>query len=114
MAKKKSFVTGPALYEDPALSFISRGELQPPEEPAGPLGVPEGYRPAYVERRSRRVQLVLPPSLYGRVKQASQGEGLSLNEFWRIYTTFRRAPTGVKGRMAPCRGAGAEPLRPCP
>ncbi len=87
MAKKKSFVTGPALYEDPALSFISRGELQdlqPPqeqEESAGPLGVPEGYRPAYVERRSRRVQLVLPPSLYGRVKQASQGEGLSLNEF---------------------------------
>nr|WP_290462174.1 hypothetical protein [Acutalibacter muris] len=81
MAKKKSFVTGPALYEDPALSFISRGELQPQEEPAGPLGVPEGYRPAYVERRSRRVQLVLPPSLYGRVKQASQGEGLSLNEF---------------------------------
>ena len=69
MAKKKSFVSGAALYEDPALSFISREEVPAPA--AGP------------ERKSRRVQLILPPSLYSRVKGASQRAGLSLNEFCR-------------------------------
>lgn len=70
MAKKKSFVTGAALYEDPALSFITRGE-EAEATAAGP------------ERKSRRVQLILPPSLYSRVKGASQRAGLSLNEFCR-------------------------------
>lgn len=71
MAKKKSFVTGAALYEDPALSFITRGEEGEAPAAAGP------------ERKSRRVQLILPPSLYSRVKGASQRAGLSLNEFCR-------------------------------
>lgn len=37
--------------------------------------------PMYVETKSRRLQLVLQPSLYNRVKKAAQKEGKSVNEY---------------------------------
>lgn len=82
MARKKTFVNGAALSEDPALSFISRGAQE--EEP----GLPPAPRtsspaPVHGEARSRRVQLVMQPSLYARVKLASGQAGLSFNEFCR-------------------------------
>lgn len=44
---------------------------------------PEGYKlnPLYIETKSKRVQLVLQPSLYKRVKAAADKENLSFNEY---------------------------------
>lgn len=78
MARKKTFVNGAALSDDPALSFISREARE--EEPAPR---PSRPAPAQGEARSRRVQLVMQPSLYARVKLASGQAGLSFNEFCR-------------------------------
>ena len=86
MAKKKSFI------DNPALQFISTAEpeetrqeerelpssqTKPAEKP------PEGYKlnPLYVETKSRRLQLVLQPSLYERVKKRATNSGLSVNEY---------------------------------
>lgn len=78
---KKSF------KDNPALQFIStaeeetqqaeRGTPRPAEKP------PEGYKlnPLYVETKSRRLQLVLQPSLYERVKAGAKAAGLSVNEY---------------------------------
>jgi len=83
--EKKSF------KDNPALQFISTAEEetetrqeektitmpQPTEKP------PEGYKlnPLYVETKSRRLQLVLQPSLYERVKAGAKAAGLSVNEY---------------------------------
>lgn len=86
MARKKSFI------DNPALQFISTAEpnetqqeerelpashAKPAEKP------PEGYKlnPIYVETKSRRLQLVLQPSLYNRVKARAAAAGLSVNEY---------------------------------
>lgn len=69
---KKSF------KENPALQFISTADEEQTEEKA-----PEGYKlnPLYIETKSRRLQLVLQPSLYKRVKDRAKAGGLSVNEF---------------------------------
>ncbi len=86
MAKKKSFIG-----ENPALQFISTAETETqPEErepmPAQPKPsqkLPKGYKlnPLYVETKSRRLQLVLQPSLYDKVKAGAAAAGLSVNEY---------------------------------
>lgn len=89
MTKRKSFIDAPAAREgsNPALSFISSESIAAVEG-AAPLQAdtdtpPEGYKinPKFVEIKSKRVQLVLQPSLYTRVKEASEAAGLSLNEY---------------------------------
>ena len=75
---KKSF------KDNPALQFISTTEEQPTEEAAESTGKPpKGYKvnPLYVETKSRRLQLILQPSLYARVKAQAKAEGLSVNEY---------------------------------
>ena len=44
---------------------------------------PKGYKlnPLYVEVKSKRVQLVLQPSLFDRVKERAKEQGLSVNEY---------------------------------
>lgn len=44
---------------------------------------PEGYKlnPRYIETKTKRVQLVLQPSLYEEVKNAAKKTGLSFNEY---------------------------------
>lgn len=65
--RKKSFV-----QDNPALQFISSAD----PDPAAPA--PRANRP---ETRSRRLQVVLPPSLYERVRGRAERDGLSVNEF---------------------------------
>ena len=50
---------------------------------AGGINPPEGYRmnPIFVETKSKRVQLVLQPSLYERAKEKAWREHLSVNEY---------------------------------
>lgn len=82
---KKSF------KDNPALQFISTAETaeqettpvereQMPKHTGKP---PAGYKlnPLYVETKSRRLQLVLQPSLYERVKAGATAAGLSVNEY---------------------------------
>ena len=80
--------------ENPALSFITAPEPKEPTEQVQesvevavtaktPNTPPAGYKmnPMYVETKSRRLQLVLQPSLYERVKKAAQKESKSVNEY---------------------------------
>lgn len=81
--KKKSFI-----QDNPALQFISTATEQAerehmPEQPRPAEKPPEGYKlnPLFVETKSRRLQLVLQPSLYERVKAKALAAGLSVNEY---------------------------------
>lgn len=58
----------------PALNFISE------KRPSTP---PPGYKldRRFVEVKSRRVQLVMQPSLQAKVKAAADKRGLSFNEY---------------------------------
>ena len=95
MAKK-------TFKDNPALQFIStekntpeqESSQAPAERPAPPEQPPEGYKlnPLYLETKSRRVQLILQPSLHERVKQAAQTEGLSFNEY--VHRALERAVKG--------------------
>lgn len=85
MAKKKNFI------DNPALQFISTAEpeetrqegREPTAQPKPAEKPPAGYKlnPLYVETKSRRLQLVLQPSLYDRVKAGASAAGLSVNEY---------------------------------
>lgn len=101
MAGKKSFVT----QQNPALAFISTPEAAPQEAEANSpsakgsakkaaeaphkptlkiktTGAPEGFKanPLYVETKSRRMQLLVQPSLYEAIKARATAEGTSVNE----------------------------------
>ncbi len=83
---KKTFVNHTGLQDDPALSFISLESVQPVQAyVANPptVAVPQNPRSAspHIEVKSRRVQLVMQPSLYLKVKEASVHAGLSFNEY---------------------------------
>jgi len=74
---KKTFID----KDNPALQFISAAAKQEPSEKPGE--VPDGYKlnPLYVETKSRRLQLVMQPSLFERVKAGAKASGLSINEY---------------------------------
>jgi len=74
---RKSFLNN----ENPALQFISTAPSPEPTEK--PAETPEGYKlnPLYIETKSRRLQLVVQPSLYERVKTRAKAGGLSVNEY---------------------------------
>lgn len=83
MAKK-------TFKDNPALRFISTAEETEEREQTAeavpvpvPSKAPPGYKPnpLYVEIKSRRLQLVLKPSLYDRVKAGAKASGLSVNEY---------------------------------
>ncbi len=92
MAGKKSF-TG---QKNPALAFISAQEPESGTEAKEPhkadtasstvkmkaTDAPEGFKanPLFVETKSRRMQLLVQPSLYEAIKARATAEGLSVNE----------------------------------
>ena len=91
-SKKKSFLATASTREDnnPAMAFISEESIEAVDGKGedtlkAPTGEkpPKGYKvnPLYVETKSKRLQLVVQPSLYERIKAASDAEGLSVNEF---------------------------------
>lgn len=65
-----------SFIDNPALQFITKKTEQPKE-------VPDGYKlnPELVEKKSKRVQLVLKPSLYEKLKTAADKAGISVNEY---------------------------------
>lgn len=81
MVAKKSF-----KLKNPATAFISGAteETAPsaPEQEAPRAKAPEGYKldPRYVETKSRRVQLLVQPSIFARLDQLAKRKGISRNE----------------------------------
>lgn len=72
---KKSF------KDEPAMQFISTiNEDEPAKE--SPT-VPGRYTiaPRTIEAKSRRLQLVIQPSLYNKVKERAEQSGVSVNEY---------------------------------
>lgn len=43
-------------------------------------GVPMKKNPEYVETKSKRVQMLMQPSLYNSIKEKAEKEGVSVNE----------------------------------
>lgn len=65
-----------SFINNPALQFITKTTEQPEK-------IPDGYRhnPELVEKKSKRVQLVLKPSLYEKIKASAEKAGISVNEY---------------------------------
>lgn len=44
---------------------------------------PDGYKvnPLYIEKRSKRIQLVMQPSIYERAKEKAEQNGKSFNDY---------------------------------
>lgn len=78
--KSKSFKAS-ITTENPAMRFISAPIETVQDEKQ--LKTPEGFKinPLYVETKSRRLQLLMQPSLYEKVKTRSSEKGVSVNEF---------------------------------
>lgn len=83
MAQKKSF------KDNPALQFISMPQTQIEEKyiegekqgaDATEESVPMKLNPLYIETKSRRLQLLVQPSLHKKLKQHSTTLGISVNE----------------------------------
>ena len=114
---KKSF----AGNDNPALAFISSQEPEQAEEaPAATRGnlrqpaakkadiplqegtsahvkttdAPEGYKanPLFVETKSRRLQLLVQPSIYEALKEGAKAEGRSVNDY--VHTILEKAVRG--------------------
>lgn len=94
MAKGKSFRdTAKESFSNPAMQFISEGSKAnagdpEPAKTGKPARAPEGYKPnpEYIETRSKRLQLLIQPSLYEAMKARADREGRSLNDL--IHSTL--------------------------
>lgn len=61
-------------FRNPALDFITTGPAEIPAQ------VPLKPNPLYVETRSRRLQLLMQPSLHQKLKNRAAERGQSLND----------------------------------
>lgn len=83
MASKKTFKGN---IENPAELFISKTPERKPAEAdkvqGTPAKPPEGYKPnyLYIETRSKRLQLLVQPSLLEKIRAKAQSEGRSVND----------------------------------
>ena len=87
MAQKKSFKAD----LNPAMQFISTPTEDEREKTTATAPAPEGYKvnPAYIEKKSRRLQLLMQPSLYDLLKTRAVEEGTSVNNL--IHELLERA-----------------------
>jgi predicted DNA binding CopG/RHH family protein len=75
-----------AAASNPALMFISQpeatpeAEVQPEREQVAATPLQAKRAPQGREAKTRRVQLLITPSLYEAVKERAAAEGLSVNE----------------------------------
>ena len=82
---------------NPAMNFMSQETIdkvdRKPRKAAALTGnnkPPAGYKlnPEYIETKSRRVQLLMQPSIYEAIKAEAQAAGISFNE---VVNTVLRA-----------------------
>jgi hypothetical protein len=96
----KDFTTTAKKSINPALAFITTHEQEPaaekpeqaqeavtPEPKEVPAKeIPMKKNPLYVETKSKRLQLLIQPTLHKRLKKIADGKGISFNEF--IHSTL--------------------------
>lgn len=78
--------------DNPAMQFISTPHEE--EQATVTAPAPEGYKPnpLYIEKRSKRLQLLLQPSLYEKVKARADKQGCSVNDL--IHTILENETKG--------------------
>lgn len=90
MAQKKTFID---KIDSPAAFFISQPETAPErkEEPMKKPIPPEGFKvnPLFIETRSKRLQLLVQPSLAEKLKKKAKEEGRSVNDI--VHTILEEA-----------------------
>ena len=74
---KKDFTKQHSFFTD----NTSQKEEKVAVQTTTPKEVSESYKPAYVEVKSKRVQLVFQPSIYERAKAKATKQNISLNEY---------------------------------
>lgn len=80
MATKKTFKDN----LNPAMQFISTPEAPAEQSPQRPQEKPpEGYKlnPLYLETKSKRLQLLVQPSLLEKVKAQAKARETSVNDY---------------------------------
>lgn len=80
MVKKKTFSNDLESILNPAASFVTHEEPEPTPPPKEEP--PEGcYKnPLFIEKKSRRLQLLIQPSLYELVKTKAEANKTSVND----------------------------------
>lgn len=73
MAKKN-------FKDNPALQFISTADPAEPTPTEEAPQYPMKRNPLYIETKSRRLQLLLQPSLYNKIKALADEQSKSINE----------------------------------
>lgn len=83
---KKSFIN----KDNPVMSFISQPSIEAVDGkttdniiPTGASKAPAGYKPnpEFIETKSKRVQILVQPSLHKEAKAVADKLGISLNDF---------------------------------
>ncbi len=79
-----AFISTAKEQEEFALTQPTKEELEAKLDPE-PLkkvsnGVPMKKNPEYLETKSKRVQMLMQPSLYNSIKERAEKEGVSVNE----------------------------------
>lgn len=79
---------------NPAMNFISQESIERAEGIQEPATAPEGYKlnPLYVETKSRRLQLLIQPSLHEKLKKRAEREHTSVNDL--IHTILQEELRG--------------------
>ncbi len=83
--KKKTFINNPALQ------FLSTSQVEETETQNNNIVREENeneypqsqykLNPLYIEKKTRRVQLLMQPSIHAKAVEQAKKEGISLNEF---------------------------------
>lgn len=78
----------PDYTQSPALAFISGAKpAEQVKETQSPEKAPEGMRlnpeyiEKYIEKRSKRVQIIMQPSLFEKAKAKAESRGISFNDY---------------------------------
>jgi len=82
---------------NPALQFISTStdeENQVQETQNIPTPVPMKRNPLYIETRSKRIQILMQPSLHNKLKSIATQKGTSLNDL--IHTLLEQSTRKIK------------------
>ena len=78
----KDFISTTAEVKDNVKEELTEKIPAPESEGKPATKAPEGYKlnPLYVETKSKRLQLLIQPSLLKKVKDKAMSEGKSVNE----------------------------------
>ena len=71
---------------NPALQFISSPESEENQEPQN---TPAKRSPQYAETKSKRLQLLMQPTLHDKLKEMAEQKGTSVNDL--IHTILEQA-----------------------